>query len=196
MKLALNADRIEEGKGKDWYMANNENLKEVTSASSNPALGILSMTVSGPTGNGEKARVVARVEVETPVGWFDVTVFHAKDDASNLYTAIDSRGYDKEDGTKGYREALRLKVPAKAQILRHVRSLCEESVSQAQAQTQAVAQPQAQAVQGIDPVMFAQYQAFVAMQQQQQQAQPVAQAQGAVQPSIPSIIGQGDMGAF
>lgn len=196
MKLALNADRIEEGKGKDWYMANTENLKEVTSASSNPALGILSMTVSGPTGNGEKARVVARVEVETPVGWFDVTVFHAKEDASNLYTSIDSRGYEKEDGTKGYREALRLKVPAKAQILRHVRSLCEESASQAQAQTQAVAQPQAQAqaIPGMTPELFAQFQAFMQMQQQAQA--PVAQAQGAVQPSIPSIIGQGDMGAF
>lgn len=179
-----------EGKGKDWYMTNSAGLEKVTDKASNLELGIIGMTVKAPTGNAPASGVVAQVEVNSVLGWFDVTVFHAKNDASNLYVSVDSREYKKADGTPGYDEAIRLKREAKAQILRHVRSLCkDEAPAQAQVQTQAVAPA------GIDPAMFAQFQAFMAMQAQAQQA-PVAQAQGAVQPSIPSVIGSGDSGAF
>lgn len=193
MELKLNETIVEEGKGKDWYMANTANLAHVTAESSNKEVGILKMSVRAPKGDAKKARVVAHVEVESILGWFNVTVFHSKDDASNLYLAVDSRKYVDEQGKDQYFESIRLKPDAKAQILRHVRSLCGE------AETQAVAQPQAQAQTpaGIDPAMFAQFQAFMAMQQQQQGTGAV-QASAPAQPTVPGIIGsgQGGLGTF
>lgn len=193
MELKLNETIVEEGKGKDWYMANTANLAHVTAESSNKEVGILKMTVRAPKGDAKKARVVAHVEVESILGWFNVTVFHSKDDASNLYLAVDSRKYVDEQGKEQYFESIRLKPDAKAQILRHVRSLCGET------ETQAVAQPQAQTPAGIDPALFAQFQAFIAMQAQaQQQGAGAVQASAPAQPTVPGIIGsgQGGIGTF
>lgn len=185
MELKLNETLVEEGKGKDWYMSSSYDSQGVTSASSNPELGILKMTVKAPSAEAKKARVVAQLEIETQAGWFNASVFHAKEDASNLYLAVDSRKVA-GDGEDKYYESIRIKVATKAQILRHVRSLCGEAETQAVAQ----AQPQAQAQVSIDPAMFAQFQAFMAMQAQAQQ-QGAVQASAPAQPTVPGIIGQG-----
>lgn len=163
----------------DWYRT----VEGVTSESSNKAIGIESMNVF-PTKQTDKAiasGALANVRVKTAIGWFDVSVFRGKKDPNTVRLVQPQREYmEMENGVqvKKYQDYFVLTEQVRAQILRHVESLCVNTDTGEVAKAQAPAQADVSAVLGaMSPEQLQQLVALLGGAGAQAQAQPQAQFQ-------------------
>lgn len=187
LKLDTNG---QEGTGRKWYLSNEKGLDDVTDKSSNANLGIISMKVTAPTTEkSSTAGVVAHVYLTSIIGSIQVSVFR-NDDGDSLRLVVPQDKYEK-DGKDAYSDILKFSRPVKAQILRHVHTLCKADAEKP-AVAQAQAQAQVSAPAGMDANMMAQFQQFLAFQAMQAGAQA---PQASVTPDTPAVLGNAGAGS-
>ena len=116
-----------------WFNNHTDDLKDVTSEASNPAIGINNIAIANMVISPamKAANIIAKVNLDTVVGYLnDITIFYDKDSGSisvstqkRTYTVKGKEG--KADEEKSTR-SVRLKPIAEAQVLSYIWTLLKE----------------------------------------------------------------------
>lgn len=163
----------------DWYRT----VAGTTAERENKAIGVEEILVypHQQTQAVVKSGAIARVWVKTVIGGFELSVFRGKKDPNTLRLVQPQREYQElENGVQvtKYADYYSLNEQVRAQVLRHVESMCVNTgtgeVQQAPAQTDASA-----ILGGLSPEQLQALMAILGGGQAQAQAQPQAQAQTA-----------------
>lgn len=110
---------LEKQKNPLWYLEESDDLKDVTSATSNNKLGIINIFAYEPTERQKQGGVLARVTVKTVLGSFQgISIKESKTSPDALRVELPSH----KSGTN-YINYYTISQVLKAQILRYAHSL-------------------------------------------------------------------------
>lgn len=107
-----------------WYRTHEGELADVTTESSNPALGIINITVSPASDKQRQYMIVANVRLETILGTFSgIQVKESEHTPGSLYISTNSRNIAKEGEAARWISDIKLSRPGQAQVLAYIDTL-------------------------------------------------------------------------
>lgn len=103
-----------------WYLMRDNDLAIVTDEESNPALGIVKLTLEAPTVNQKNAGIICKVSMESLTGWdYSITIWESKQNPGDIMLNTTGRKIEK-DGKEDWIRDRKLNDPTTAQILSFV----------------------------------------------------------------------------